>query len=592
MWSVLLACAPYEPPEGALLATYDVDGALTTFPDDLHTVDADTVTGLAVKLQDGALTALADTLPPGVLLVPALESLDGFGLNGAIQLAFEGPIDPARFVPHLGDLESGTERPVSVQWTSDGQTVVLQPMFPLEAVHSYGVLVTDVFDATGAEVWPPADLWDLLHGKRKDDARFARLHPRYRTLLDVAGVDEDAVDAATVFTTQSIHEQDDAVMDALDDAPPTISGFVCADEGTGFRRCEGVLHATRFVGDSGTVEAAADGVPSAKGSYDVPVSVWLPGVSGDPLPLVIYGHGMGGDRGEANGYARDQASVGFVVASIDAPYQGDHPLATHSGTLLTTLDFFGVDISNVAMDVAQLRDHFRVAAWDKEQLVRAFRAARDVDGDGVDDLDGRVAYAGHSQGAIMGVQLLGMDPTVESAELSCGGARVSDIVHSGSQFQILVDMMRPSGVTEDDLLTFFPILQAAIDRGDPGSYATAAREGDRDFLLQMVMNDDTVPNSTNEYLARALHVDLGPPAERSIDGVDELASLPASANDDGRTAVMFQFSQMMSDDGTLVPASHGFIHDNEVSVPQIREFWRSRLDDGRAVVINPWTTLP
>ena len=105
------------------------------------------------------------------------------------------------------------------------------------------------------------------------------------------------------------------------------------------------------------------------------------------LPIVIYGHGLGGDRGESDGRARDLAGLGMAVVALDAPAHGDHPTATSSEDFFWIFHFFGIDPATQAFDVFQLRNNWRIAAHDKLQLVAALRRGIDLDGDGDSDVE-------------------------------------------------------------------------------------------------------------------------------------------------------------------------------------------------------------
>lgn len=591
LWTLAFACFPYVPPDGVTVGRYAVDGPIDTFPDDRHTIDdAASPTGLDVRIADGARDAMASLIPTGNDLLAQLETLDGFGTTAGIELRFAGPIDPAVFVDHvalwnLGDAPA--QEDVEVRWTDDDATAIVVPMRPLAEGTRYGLVVADLLDADGGEVWPSADLWTLTHDQRRHDAPFDRLDPRYADLLDASGVDADAVDAATVFTTQTIRGADDDVIAAIADTPATLGAWSCAPDAD-LIHCEGVLHASDFLGEDELVDVLPGDHVVAQRVYDVPVTLWLPPTEG-PFPLILYGHGLGGDRGEAHGFARDVADLGAAVVAIDAPSHGQHPTGEASNAL-SVFAFFGIDFANGAQSVGKIRDHFRAAAWDKAQLLAALRAAPDIDGDGTADLDGRIGYSGHSLGGIMGVELLADDAGVEAGELSVPGGRISEIVQSGETFAPLLALMRPDTATDGDVDRFFPWLQMAIERGDAANHAAQAMRADRDVMVQMVIDDDIIPNPCTELLARALSVDLAPPVHLAIPGVDVLPTLPASANKDGRTAIIYEFAEELADDGVSTePALHTMIHGNPVGVDQFHHFWQTRFDDGRGEVIDPWS---
>lgn len=583
---------PYQPPSGAPTSAYAPSDRLTTWPDLLHTTpDATTPTGHRVQLNDAARSQLGGLLPEGFTLVPALEQLDGFGTTAGVTLSFTREIDPAAFLAatRFVAVTDGADVPFEVWWTDGGNTAVVEPLFPLAPERTYAVIVSsDLVDATGADVWRSADLDRAMAGTLPDAPDV--LGAAWADALAVTGLSRDDVAHGTVFTTQSIGAQDEAVATLLRDAGPTLTRVGdCVTEGP-TTRCEATLTAVDVLGDDGTI--AADEVPASLGTYALPATLWLPGDgTGGPWPVVIYGHGLGGDRYEARGDADHLADEGFVVVSIDAPRHGDHPRASGDdtlGDLQWILEFFGVSITEQTMDVLVLRDDFRLSTWEKLQLTEALRAGFDADGDGTGDVDATtLGYAGHSLGGLMGVQLVAMDPGVGSAYLSVPGGRVSGIVHRGQIFAPLVSLMAPAGTPPGEVDRFFPLLQTAIERADPLNWAGRVLDGERDVLVQQVIADDIMPNETTRALARALGVSHVGPDLQAVAGLPhDATSFPLSGNVGGRTAALFQYDDFV-DGGERVTASHTDIFGSDSNVDQLRHWFRTWREDGTAELIDP-----
>ena len=590
----------YEVPDGATAGRYEPDGGLTTFPDDLHTVDdSHTLTGLQVLFQPAARDGLAASLPDGFNLLEALEELDGFGTTAGIVLRFSGPLDPAtvdgqsaRLIQLEGE-GAPLEIPAEFEWFEEDASLILVPLYPLvPATLHAAVVTTDVLDAAGDPIWAAPALRSLLDGTAQEEP-LTRLHGRYEELLaateDWATVERIA--AATVFTTQSVFDEDLTVAQALQGLTPELtSQGGCQPEG-GVIRCEAILTAADFLGDDEHLALTPGETPIPQRDYDVPVSFYLPddGTTG-PWPTIIYGHGLGGSRDEGRGFASRLSGLGVAVAAIDAPTHNDHPTNLDYYELLWIFEFFGLGLEGT-FDVLRLRDHWRQATWDKLQLAAAIRSEPDLDGDGNPDLEsGRVYFSGHSLGGTMGPQLMALDGDVAGGDLSVPGARVSEIVHRGEIFAPVISMFAPEGTSQDDVDGFFPLLQAAIERGEPANYATLVLDGNRDLLMTMVLDDGIIPNACNRSMARALGVQHAPPLLQTVDGLDLLGALPASANLAGRTAVLYQYDEELDDD-QLVPAVHEHAHSNELALAQLRHWWQTVLDGGPAEVIDPYNEL-
>lgn len=593
IFAATFACgpAPYAVPDGATAGLYTPDAELHTFPDDFHTVDdGRTATGLRVDIGAEAEAAYAEGLPEGFSVIEALEDLDGFGTTAPITLRFTAPLDPATAdgAVRLVRLDDGADVPIELAWTDEGATLFVSPSVPLAPATRYGVVVTgDVRDAAGAPVYAAPALRVLLAG-RTLDRRLLRLQPRYASLLAATGLSADDVVAATVFTTQSLGGDDAAIVAAVADYDVRLApAGDCTADGA-LRRCEAEVVALDFLGEDDVVDLAPGELPVSERVYTIPVTVWLPADVAAPLPVVLYGHGLGGRRDNGGGFAETVVPLGFAVAAIDAPAHGEHPASDAGSEFASILEFFGIDVDGLEFRVDRLRDHFRQAAWDKLQVVKALRAGADLDGDGEGDLDGRVAYAGHSLGAIMGPQLLALDPDVLAADLSVPGARVAEIVQDGQTFGPLVTMLTPEGVGEGDVDRFFPLVQAAVERGDPGNYAGAVLDGRRDVLVQMVIDDLIVPNPTTAFLAHAMGLPQADPVLLDL-GVEPAGAPPIAGNVGGRTAVLYQYAWLIDEEtGELAPAAHDFAHHEPISNTQVAWFWQTWREHGLAEVIDPF----
>lgn len=531
----VLACTePYAVPDGATTSLWAE--ALDVWPDPR----------IRPEPTLSFPTEWHDAIPDDFSLMSALEDLDGYGTSGAVVLRFSAPVDPATLVVHFTGVDD-----FEVEYTDEGATVLITPLFPLGAASTH-------------EVWIEAGLRDLEGALVVADVA---LHDALALPMEgLESVPPDAV-GATCFRTQSLFDDDSDVLDEIALDPPSLSDRSCQVVGE-LELCDLTLDALDFLGD----DREASTRPDAR--YDVPVDLYLPTLEG-PWPVLIYGHGLGGDRGEAHRVARYLGPLGIAVASIDAPRHGDHPSVTDTADFFWILQFFGIEPSEGGLHVEQLRDNWRGAAWDKVQLAQALRESEDFD---------EVFYAGHSLGGIMGAQLLALDDDIGAAELRVPGGRVSEIVHRGETFAPLIALMAPSGTSQGEVDRFFPMLQAAIERGDAVNHATRVQ---RDLLVTLVEDDDIIPNACTEVLSRAYGVEVAPPGW--ITGLAESPGLPTSGNVDGRTAIAFRYAEHWDDEQeTFVPATHGDTFSSATGQTQSEAFWASKLATGRAEVIDPF----
>lgn len=574
------------------------------FPDDLYTVDdPGTPTGVRVSLSPDNAPWLA-TVPGNYDAVYlAMNALDGFGTSAAVFLRFDGPVQDVEGVTAgLRLLDLGDDVAVDVPYEpvrlEDGHTLALWPVFPLRPATPHGVLVTtDLRAADGDCIAPDPALRALLEGEPETEA-VARLAPRFEKLLAMAEVKRDAVSAALVFTTQTVHDESARV--AADIAGRTYRWATrptCQTAGA-MRRCEGTFKAHDYR-KNGVVGGAA------VREYEMPVSLWLPATARGPLPTVVIGHGLGGDR-SLGGYLFSAAS-GEPVAmlGIDAVGHGQHPAGAPSNQVLLLSQFFAVDIGRKSVDAPRMRDNFRQSTYDKLQLVQLIRQNPDFDGDGQKDFDvERIGYVGVSLGGIMGTELLALTDAVKAAVLGMPGGRLSQIMRDSESFGPLIAALLPPGATDGDKERLFAAVQTVLERGDPVNYAPRVLE-DRlpvapgqgpHVLIVEAIDDEIVPNSTTETLARAYQLPLLRPFEREISYLP-VADAPVKGNFAGGavTAGLFQYDEVRQSGprGTTrtIDATHESVMAGRETLYQFLEFHRSWVRDGTPTIMDPYEAL-
>ena len=158
-------------------------------------------------------------------------------------------------------------------------------------------------------------------------------------------------------------------------------------------------------------------------------------------------------------------------------------------------------------------------------------------------------------------------------------------------FSVLVGAIKPPGTPDGALSRFFSATQAIVDPGDPLNFARfAVREvapgvrdpGPRSVLLQQVIDDTIVPNSSTEVLARAAGLAIGRPV-RPMPGITETQLPTRGSGPRGATAVLVPYATMNGGER----ASHGELIFATEARAQYVEFFRSGLADGVATVTPP-----
>lgn len=618
---------------------------LTLFPSDRYTVaDATTATGLRVHIgldntADQLVTAYPTTLAQ-------LNELDGFSTSGGVGVRLSGPIDPRGLVElpsaeppvldpvrdaseytkagtplFLVELDGGKaigivpryfEQPKDVDFPTDDFTLLCEPAEPLRPATRYVLGVTDELMAKdGTRVGRSSAMRRAL-GSSQEDYDVA-LREALDQAAPVVGTTRAHVVAATLFTTASVQDGMIAAAKARRAAPaPQAVGawsIETAQKSPDLRvRFKASFPAPEFrkAKPDGKWQVGADGAPVEQKSVSMETFLAFSKASeSGPRPVVIYQHGLGGDKDGNWGTAERLAAVhpkGVAVLAIDSPEHGSRGSGS-SSVVSSAFSFFGVDQASMEFDIGRARDNFRQMALDQLELVRFIGTLGTLDllpldasgnpaPDGQPDLDvSRILYIGHSFGSVQGASVFALAPEITQATWNVGGAGLMMLLRDSNLFSIgVIKSLTPPGTPFGAVARFMAFSQAIVDPGDPLNFARhAALEAlpgvpgwkPRDVLIQEVVNDAIVPNSTSEALARAAGAGL---MHRVSDasGFTELSS-PAAANVSGATAVLCQFDKVGGK-----PADHGSLIFADEAIGQYVEFFASGLASGHGTVKSPY----
>jgi hypothetical protein len=166
------------------------------------------------------------------------------------------------------------------------------------------------------------------------------------------------------------------------------------------------------------------------------------------------------------------------------------------------------------------------------------------------------------------------------------------LLRDSKLFSIIVKGLAPPGTSFGAVARFMAITQAIVDPGDPLNYARNATlepidgiDGwtGRDVLLQEVVDDNIVPNTTSEALARA--AGLAVLNRKNVASGLTDVSAPVSANlKSGGTGVLCQFDTMNGG----ATATHGELLFSTEGQAQYAEFFKTAIANGRASVKAPY----
>ncbi|MCB9554896.1 MAG: hypothetical protein H6707_02250 [Deltaproteobacteria bacterium] len=582
--NALLLCACNSADQPPTSALFDLDGQLfdVPYPNDLR------------RRADGTID-LRD-LPEqliGVLgiygaIVESGES--GFSSNGASHLRFSRPIDP-RTLPRVADSTSFSSavRLVNIEPTSSayGEAIPIESRFvanagkyiannslavlpalgfPARPGERHALIISDaLLDAQGEPVVAAPALEQLLSAQWKPQFSISKqAHTTYQPLRDyLRDSGTTGVVSASVFTTgrhTEPLEQIYALVKAL--PPPTMQPLELTSQTPTYYLLEGAFDVPTFqtgtrpyqlVEDGGSLARDAQGQIKIAGSERIRFAISLPRgpMPAGGWPIVLYAHGTGGDYRTfvSNGIAQRLSSVnrsGALVAAmavigIDQPLHGPRAPASSE----PSLTFFNVlnpraAVANVLQGAA---DNFSLLA-----LVRQLSFSKLIDANSQQsqplgytarfDLS-RIAFFGHSQGALTGSLFVGTEPTVDIAVLSGAGGHGALSLLQKTEPVDVTALVRAAVAEPVDL--FHPVatlMQQLLEVADPINYAHRfikhPKGQPRHVLITEGLIDHYTPTRTTEALATAAGLpQVGPVLQE----VPELAlrqlgaqSLPLAGN--------------------------------------------------------------
>jgi len=288
---------------------------------------------------------------------------------------------------------------------------------------------------------------------------------------------------------------------------------------------------------SSTNVTVANPIPVERDRQTVPVLVTVPNQFSGQVkpaggwPVVIFQHGITGNRSQALALADTMASIGVAVISMDLPlhgitqtnpmdptqplaglYVGNTPFAPIANERTFDLDLQDnasgapgpdgqIDSSGAffinLQSLLTARDNLRQGQVDLSTLALNV-PFMDIDGDSVSDFDGsNISFVGLSLGSIVGTGFLAVESTVNNAVLSVPGGGIANLLAGSPTFGPVIRAGLQQGGVEPDSPAFFQFLGAAqqvVDSADPINWSTVAVQ-DNSILLHEVIGDTVVPNS-------------------------------------------------------------------------------------------------
>ncbi len=307
-----------------------------------------------------------------------------------------------------------------------------------------------------------------------------------------------------------------------------------------------------------TAVTVANPFPVQTSTERIPVIMTVPNASsgrGRPdsgWPVVIFQHGITGNRTQMLAIADAFASQGLATIAIDQPlhgitdltnpfYVGNTPFGVVARERTFNLDLQNNETgapgpdSNIDSSGAWFinlpslltsRDNNRQAQTDLSILALNIPFI-DLDGDQLGDIDGSsISFTGLSLGSINGIPFLAVEPTVNNAVLSVPGGGIAQMLNGSQTFGPVVrGGLQAAGIEPGsaDFNQFLLIAQTVLDSADPINWgATTAQTNS--VLLHQVAGDAVIPNavpgaplSGTEPLIRVMGLDAITEAGQIVD---------------------------------------------------------------------------
>ncbi|MBT8071217.1 MAG: hypothetical protein KJO80_12345, partial [Gammaproteobacteria bacterium] len=314
----------------------------------------------------------------------------------------------------------------------------------------------------------------------------------------------------------------------------------------------------------------ANPIPVLTDMQTVPVIVAVPNASSGQTkpaggwPVVIFQHGIFGNRLQALSIADTMAAAGYAVVAIDLPLHGispdtnpelglfyieNTPFAPVANERSFDADYLNnqtntpgpdglIDQPGLIVIPAALssmltgRDTLRQGVADLSVLTVSI-PTMDIDGDTVPDLDGsNIAFTGMSWGSVHGTAFTAIEPMVTRSFLSVPGggiarfAAASDVI--GPQINAL---LAGSGILPGtaDYESFLFAWQTVLDSFDPINWSAEAATN-TPIMLHEVIGDLWIPNfvptaplSGTEPMIRVMGLEAYSTSQASPDGLRSAA---------------------------------------------------------------------
>jgi hypothetical protein len=545
---------------------------LLPFPNDWFTVpDSSTATGRRVSMKPEWLPANKSGVHPDPT---ELNRNDGFSVGQAalvkvpgIDLAETGaaPLtdigasldDDAPIV--VVDADTGERHPIfteldanvpAAQQAAD-QLLIIRPAVNYLAGHRYIVALRNLRDGAGKPI-PAGPAFAAYRdgdtaGIGLGTAEARRPHmERIFEELDAAGIERDDLYLAWDFTVASAENTTGRMLSIRDRALATLGGgapdftvtTVTEHPRDGVdRRVEGTFQVPLYLTGTGApgsrFQTGADGLPVRNGTYTASFDCELPVAGPQPARVVIYGHGLFGDRTEVQSRSQAEMVGGHNMAYCATDWVGmSESDIGNAATILKDVSTFDTLADRSQQGILDTIFLGRLLTTpDGLASAPAFRTAGDQPRIDTSDL----FYDGNSQGSVVGGAFVAVSPDVSAAVLGVPGMNYSTLLERSVDFDPFSALMKDNYPDTVGRVLGLGLIQMLWDRAETNGYAAHLTDDPlpgtqaKRVLLHVALGDHQVAPLSAEVEARTAGMAVHRPAYgpgRTAD-VDPVWGLPS-----------------------------------------------------------------
>ena len=519
------------------------------------------------------------------------NTYDGFSTSGAITMSATAQVNPRTITAESVRLfrfedngEIIEDNDIDRGLLKDGHTFYMKPRLALEPAHWYAYVVTRDLEADGQPV-EPQPIGALLRSRTPllvdgepqvgilDIESAELLEPLRLKLaplldrLESQGLPRENISVAVPFRTTSalkgmldlrasLYERDTPVgVRNIVNKTPIQRGLplIMNDVET---IITGELTTLDYL-DPATRAFRPDGTPEDR-SISFVLTIPEGATPGEPIPTVLFGHGLFTSRELVYLIADKLAESGYAVFTLDLPYHGERSVCFKDLDCRdSTCNDLGqcVDANGAIAEFEQIsspipngpqypatsgsafvevdnivgsRDHFAQAIVDLCQGLRVIRGADWSAATGGYTLDGGdVVYLGMSLGGILGSMMAAVEPTINDFALNVPGGNFFELLTTSDSFETAFQhVLDERGIQagDDAYFEFETALRWLLDPVDPLNIAHHATIAPFEYvdpmdgqtkmspvkrvIIQMAKGDIVVPNTSTSSLSERMQVPI------------------------------------------------------------------------------------